>query len=145
MPSYRETFWDNASFAFVGHSAKKPFPKLSYGELKRQGKKVFAVDPSVESVLGDRTYADLASLPQKVAAVVIEVPREETARWVERAADAGVEHVWIHMLRDTPEALAVARARGIHLRTGSCAMMYVSHGLSYHAVHRALDKALGRY
>ena len=145
MPSNRETFWENESFAFVGHSAKKPFPKLSYGELKRQGKKVFAVDPSVQSICGDRTYFDLAALPEKVAAVVIEVPREEAARWVERAADAGVAHVWIHMLRETPEALAVAKARRINLRTGSCAMMYVSHGVSYHAVHRALDKALGRY
>jgi predicted CoA-binding protein len=145
MPSSRETFWNNASFAFVGHSSKKPFPKLSYGELRRQGKKVFAVDPSAESILGDRAYVDLASLPEKVDAVVIEVPREETARWVARAADAGIKHVWIHMLRDTPEALEVARTRDLDLRTGSCAMMYVSHGLSYHTVHKALDKALGRY
>lgn len=145
MPSHRETFWDNDSFAFVGHTAKKPFPKLSYGELRRQGKKVFAVDPSVPSVLGDRAYPDLASLPQKVSAVVIEVPREETRQWVQAAADAGIHHVWIHMLRDTPEALAIGKQRGLDVRTGSCAMMYVDQGLSYHAVHRKLDKLLGRY
>ncbi len=145
MASNRETFWDGASFALVGHSSRKPFPALSYGELKRQGKKVFAVDPSAPRVLGDRTYADLASLPEKVDAVVIEVPRDETARWVERAADAGVKDVWVHMLRESPEAIAIARARGINLRTGSCAMMYLCHGVSYHSVHKALDKALGRY
>jgi predicted CoA-binding protein len=145
MASNRERFWDNERFAVVGHSSRKPFPKLSYGELKRRSKKVFAVDPSVDTILGDRTYFDLASLPQTVDAVVIEVPRDETARWVERAADAGIKHVWIHMLRETPEALEVAKSRGLNLRTGSCAMMYLSQGLSYHAVHRSLDKALGRY
>ncbi len=145
VASNRETFWENVSFAFVGHSSKKPFPELSYGEVRRQGKKVFAVDASVESVLGDRTYPDLASLPAPVDAVVIEVPREETARWVAQAADAGIKHVWIHMLRDTPEALAIARDRDLNLRTGSCAMMYVCQGLSYHTLHKALDKALGRY
>lgn len=145
MTSNRESFWQNDSFAFVGHSASKPFPKLSFGELQRQGRKVFAVDPSVDSVLGVRCYPDLAALPEKVSAVVIEVPRAETARWVQQAADLGIKDVWVHMLRETPEALAIAERHGINLRTGSCAMMYVSHGLSYHSAHKALDKALGRY
>ena len=145
MTSNRETFWDNDSFAFVGDSAKKPFPKLSYGELRKQRKTVFAVDPSVSMVLGDKTYPDLTSLPQKVSAVVIETPREETQRWVEEAAKLGIKHVWIHMLRETPEALAIAEKNHINVRTGSCAMMYVSHGPSYHSVHRVIDKVLGRY
>ncbi len=145
MPSNRETFWENDSFAFVGHSSEKPFPKLSYGELKKQGKKVFAVDPSTNTILGDKAYPDLASLPEKVSAVVIEVPREETTEWVQRAAEAGIQHVWIHMLRETPEALAIGRDRGLNVRTGACAMEYVSHGLSYHSVHRQLSKVLGRF
>jgi predicted CoA-binding protein len=61
MSSVREEFWTNSSFAFVGHSAEKGFPTLSYGELKKQGKKVFAVDPSVGEIAGDKTYPDLAS------------------------------------------------------------------------------------
>jgi uncharacterized protein len=148
MRSARERFWDNDSFAFVGHSAKKPFPKLSFEAFVAtgaKGRKVFAVDPSVSEVNGSRAYDDLASLPEKVSAVVLEVPREETARWVSDAADAGIENIWIHMGRDTPEALATARARGLNVQSGGCAVMYVKQGPSYHAIHRGIEKVLGRY
>ena len=125
MTTAHEEFWNYASFAFVARSARKPFPKLSYRELKKQGRKVFPVDPSVGEVEGDATYPDLASLPEKVDAVVLESPREETADWVRKAADAGIENVWIHMNRDTPEALEVARESGLNVRSVSCAVMYV--------------------
>jgi predicted CoA-binding protein len=145
MPTDHEKFWTNASFAFVGHSARKGFPKLSYRELRKQGKKVFAVDPSVDAIDGDRAYPDLESLPEKVEAVVLEVPREETEEWVRRAADAGVTSVWIHMNRETPEAVALARERGLDLVTGTCAVMYVKPGFSYHSIHKWLNQLTGRY
>ncbi|MBK8979309.1 MAG: CoA-binding protein [Planctomycetes bacterium] len=145
MPSAHESFWSHASFAFVGHSAKAPFPKLSYGELRRQGCKVFAVDPSLATLDGDPVYPDLASLPEPVEAVVIETPRAETAEQVRRAADAGILDVWIHAGRDTPEALAVAADRGVRLLTGRCAVMYVKRDLSYHSIHKWIVQLTGRY
>jgi predicted CoA-binding protein len=145
MPSRREEFWTNESFAFVGHSAKKGFPTLSYTELKKQGKKVFAVDPSVEEIGGERTYPDLASLPEKVDAVVLELPREETEDWVRKTADAGIPNVWIHMTRETPEAVALARERGLNVLTGTCAVMYVKRGFSYHSLHKWIDRLTGKY
>jgi len=36
MPTAHQEFWTNSSFAFVGHSAEKDSPTLSYGELKKQ-------------------------------------------------------------------------------------------------------------
>ncbi len=145
MPTAHEEFWNRSSFAFVANSARKPFPKLSYRELKKQGRRVFPVDPTVDEVEGDATYPDLASLPEKVDAVVLESPREETADWVRKAADAGIEHVWIHMNRDTPEALEVAEERGLDVLTGTCAVMYVKPGLSYHSLHKWINRALGKY
>jgi predicted CoA-binding protein len=145
MPTEHEEFWTNSSFAFVGHSAAKGFPTLSYGELKKQGRKVFAVDPSVEEIAGDKTYPDLASLPEKVDAVLLEVPKQETRDWMAKAADAGVQNVWIHMNRETPEALALAKERGITVHTGTCAVMYVKQGLSYHSLHKWINQLLGKY
>jgi len=145
MSSEHEKFWSHSRFAFVGHSSVKPFPKLSYGELKKQGKTVFAVDPSVDRIADDPTFRDLDSLPEKVEAVVIETPREETEDWVRKAADAGVQSVWIHMGRETPGAIALARERGIEVLTGTCAVMYVKPGLSYHTLHKWINQAMGRY
>lgn len=93
MPSECEKFWDADVYAVVGASARKPFPKLTYNALKVKGKTVFAVDATAESVEGDKTYSDLASLPQTPQAVVMELPKEETAEWVLKAADAGVDSV----------------------------------------------------
>jgi predicted CoA-binding protein len=145
MSSPHEKFWMNASYAVVGHSARKSFPRLTYGALKAQGKKVYPVDPSREQIEGDRAYPDLPALPEKVDAVVLEVPREETLGFVRQAAEAGIMDVWVHMGRETPEAVALAREKGLNLLTGTCAVMYVSPGLSYHSVHKWLNKLLGRY
>lgn len=145
MPTAHERFWENESFAFVGHTAKRGFPTLSYTELRGQGRKVFAVDPSAETIEGDRAYPDFASLPEPVAAAVLEVPPEETRDWVARAADAGIRHLWIHMGRDTPEALALAKERGLDVLTGTCAVMYVKPGFSYHTLHKWVNQLTGRY
>jgi predicted CoA-binding protein len=145
MASAHEAFWTQSSFAFVGDSAKKGFPRISYGEAKKGGKKVFAVDPSVDQIDGDTTYPDLRSLPQKVDGVVLEVPREETLGWMRQAADAGIKNVWVHMNRDTPEAVEFAKQKGLNLLTGTCAVMYVSQGFSYHSIHKWLNKLIGKY
>ena len=144
MASKHEQFWTHHRYAFVAHSAVKPFPALSYAAAKEQGKTVFAVDPSIEAVEGDATYADLDALPETVDGVVLEVPREETAAWVERAAEAGIGKVWIHMGRDTPEALDKAAQRGLEVCSGTCAVQYLRGGFP-HNIHRALRKLSGNW
>jgi predicted CoA-binding protein len=145
MPSAHEDFWKSPSFAFVGHSAVQRFPELSYKKSKKLGKKVFAIDPGADRIQGDRAYHGFDELPEKVESVVLEVPRAETAEWVEKAADAGVRNVWVHMLRDTPEALSIAQERGLNVLTGSCAVMYLDRGPSYHSVHKLIAKLTHRY
>jgi predicted CoA-binding protein len=146
MPSFHETFWNNERFAVIGNSADKPFPRLTYGFLKERGSVVFPVDSSAADIDGDPTVPDLSSLPEPVQAAIIEVPKEQTAAWVEAAADAGIEHVWIHQGADTPEALAIGEQRGLKVRHGNCAVMYVTEGFAQgHGIHRFLWKVLGKY
>ncbi len=145
MASAHAAFWNHSSYAFVGHSTKKGFPRISYGEAKKGGKKVFAVDPSVDRIDSDKTYPSLQSLPEKVEAAVLEVPRDETLEQVRQCAAAGIRDVWIHMNRDTPEAIQFAKENGINLLTGTCAVMYVAQGFTYHSIHKWLNKLLGRY
>jgi predicted CoA-binding protein len=145
MASAHEAFWTRSRYAFVGHSAKKGFPRISYAQAKKSGKKVFAVDPSVDQIDGDKTYANLRSLPRKIHGVVLEVPREETLDLVKQAADAGIKNIWIHMNRETPEALEFARKKGLNVLTGTCAVMYVAQGFTYHSIHKWLNKLLRKY
>jgi predicted CoA-binding protein len=145
MPSQFETFWDNEKFAVVAHSEVKPFPTMTYGALKRaEGKTVYPVDPTTDTIEGDPAFPDLGSLPEAVDALVLESPKEETAGWIEQAAAAGITEVWIHMGRETPEAIELARERGVNLRTGTCAVQYLMGGFP-HNIHRALRKLVGRW
>jgi predicted CoA-binding protein len=145
MASAHEMFWAHSSYAVVGHSAKKGFPRISYTELKKQGRKIFAVDPSVDQIDGDKAYPDLYSLPERVDAVVLEVPREDTLGWVKQVADAGIKDVWVHMNRDTPEAVQYAREKGLNILTGTCAVMYLASGFSAHSMHKWVNKLLKQY
>jgi uncharacterized protein len=145
MASDYETFWRFQSYAVVGHTKKKPFPRLTYSGLKRIGKLVYPVDPSVSEIEGDKAYPDLQSLPRKVDAVVLELPKEETAAWVKKVAEAGITELWMHMNSDTPDAVAFAKENGIHARTGTCAVMYVTPGFTYHSFHKWIMKAIGKF
>lgn len=145
MTSNYESFWQNDSFAVVGNTARQNFPVLTYRGLKKQGKTVYPVDPSTDHIDGDATYMTLEGLPSRIDAVVLEVPKAVTKDWVAKAADAGIRDVWIHMGRETPEAIELARERGLNARTGSCAVMYVKPEPSYHSVHRWIMKMAGKY
>jgi uncharacterized protein len=146
MASQRESFWDtHDSFAVVGHTGRRNFPKLTYQGLKKAGRTVYAVDPGGADVDGDATYPDLGSLPGPVQAAVLEVPKDETAEWVGRVADAGIPAVWIHQQTDTPEALQLASERGLEVCSGTCAVMYVTPGFSPHAFHRFFMKLTKKY
>ena len=143
MPSDRETFWNASGYVVIGDSKKKPFPVLTYGALKARGSTVYAVDENAAQVEGDPVYRTLDELPGVVDAAVLEVAREDTAEWVERVADAGINNLWIHMGRDTPEALEVARQRGLDVRHGTCAVMYLKGG--YHKIHKWIEQLRGQY
>lgn len=145
MPSECEKFWEADVYAVVGASARRPFPKITYNALKERGKTVFAVDATADTVEGDTAYDDLVSLPQRPQAVVMEVPKEETAAWVAKVADAGVESVWIHQMTETRQALEEAEERGMKVITGHCAVMYTVSGFSMHAPHRWVWKLLKKY
>ena len=62
-----------------------------------------------------------------------------------KATDAGIKDVWIHLGRETPEALALAQDKGINARSGTCAVMYVTPGITYHSIHKWIMKLAGKY
>ncbi|HJW76215.1 MAG TPA: CoA-binding protein [Thermoleophilia bacterium] len=146
MPSTREDFWALSSYAVIGDSSGgRKFPQLTYRGLKRLGKTVLAVDPGASEIEGDRTYPDLASLPQPVEAAVLEVAKQDAARWMETIVAAGIPNVWVHQSTETPEALQ--EAEGAHLRCehGTCAVMYVTPGFTGHSFHRWVMKLAKKY
>lgn len=146
MASEREQFFTLDSYAVVGNSAERTFPKISYGNLKKLGKKVYAVDISgADQVEGDDNHGSLADLPGEVQGVILEVPKEQTLGQVQEVVKLGAKDLWIHMGTDTPEALALAAENGLRVRHGTCAVMYTQQGFSYHSIHKWIMKMAGKF
>ena len=77
---------------------------------------------------------------------ILEASNEILIYGMERAKEMGCPVVlWIHMTRETPEAVNLARERGLTVLTGTCAVMYVKPGFSYHSIHKWINKLIGKY
>ena len=145
MPSNYETFFDGQKFAVVGNSEKMNFPVLTYRGLKNLSKTVFPIDAKADEIDGDRVYRDLTGLPEQVDRLIFELPKNEMESWISKAAEAGIKDAWIHMGCDTKEAIRLAEEKGINLRTGTCAVMYVTPDPSFHSIHKWIMKILRKY
>ena len=140
-----QAFWTNTSFAIVGNSLKMSFPKISYTELKKQGKKVYPIDLGAETVEGEQVFKDLTEISEDIDAAILEIPKDQTLQWIEKAAEKGIKSIWIHMGCESPEAIALAKEKDINLFYGTCAAMYLVPGLSYHSIHKWINKIIGKY
>jgi hypothetical protein len=145
MPTPRELFWSRPSFVFIGNNAQHPFPHLSFGALKRQGRKVFAVDPELDEIEGSPVFRKLSALPEPVEAAVLELPLEDVDERVEEVLAAGIRAIWFHQGTHTSEAVEKAREAGAEVWTGGCAAMYTVPEPSFHMIHKWFVKLGGRY
>src|SRR5689334_18672806 len=67
-----------------------------YRRLRERGYEVFAVNPNAATVEGEPCYADLASIPGGVDAVVIATNPRDTQSVVEDCRTLGIRRVWMH-------------------------------------------------
>jgi predicted CoA-binding protein len=146
MASRKEQFFDANSFAVIGNSRTKGFPKLTYKYLRTMGKTVYAVDlGGGATVEGDPAYPSVDDLPGEVEAAIIEVPRGKTMDALRPVVEAGIKRVWFHQKSDTPAVASYCRDEALDFHVGGCAVMYTHNRLSYHSVHKRLWKLLGKY
>jgi len=136
MKPERKEFWDASSYAVVGRSTKQNFPVVTFSALKELGRTVYPIDPEVDTIDGTKAYKDFSSLPAKVERAILELPAEDTAVWIEKAAAAGIKQVWIHHGTETADALTKANQLGVNVLTGTCAVMYLLPKKFPHCVHR---------
>src|SRR5689334_9057305 len=97
------------TIAVVGLSGKRFRPSYGVAEyLKRSGYRIIPVNPNETEVLGERAYADLDSVPDKVDIVDIFRRSEFVPEIVEAAIRIGAKMVW--MQEDVYHEAAARRA-----------------------------------
>ncbi len=87
---------DDPSVAIVGATdSERKFGSKIYRDLKGKGVRLFPVNPTRETVDGDRAYPDLASLPEAPGIVNFVVPPQRTLRILKEARNLGYMSVWV--------------------------------------------------
>jgi len=145
MPNNYKSFFEGKCFALVGNSKKKNFPMLTYQNLILTGRTVFPLDPGLEKLEENIVYRSIKDLPEKPDSLILEVPKEEILEWIDQAIENNIKNVWIHQGCDTHEAVQKAKDGNIELRTGTCAVMYLTTGFNSHGIHRGIMKLLNKY
>lgn len=138
-------FLSQKTLAVVGVSRNKDkFGNMIYRDLRKAGYKVLAVNPQADMVEGDRCYAGLAALPEKVDGVMLVIPPTKTIPIIEEAARLGIKYIWLQQGADSPEAEQRCQELGIEVVNGECVYMYLEPVESIHKFHRFIRRLFGK-
>ena len=140
-----EDFVAQKKIAVVGVSRKKTkFGNAIYKELKQKGYSVFAINPHMNTFEGDVCYPDLLSLPEKIDAVIINVPPGQTEKVVREAKQAGINKVWLQQGSQSDEAVKFCEENGIDFVSNECILMFAQPSAFIHRAHRWVWSVLGK-
>ena len=95
--------------------------------MKQRGYKIYPVNPSIQEVLGEKSYASLADLPIQPDIVnVFRLPKFIPAI-VDQMLQLGLSNLWVQQGIINLEAAARAEAGGIHVVMDRCIMVEHRH------------------
>lgn len=109
------------SIASVGLSSNPEKP--SYGialYLQDQGYRIIPVNPTATEALGEKSYPDLESVPEKIDVVQVFRKSEDIPPIVDSAIKIGVKVVWMQEGIVNEEAAEKARAAGLLVVMDAC-------------------------
>jgi hypothetical protein len=139
-----KNFMSQQTFAFVGVSRTgKKFANAAYRELRSKGYTLVPVNPSADTVEGERCYQSLLHLPCRVDGAIVMVPREQTVQVVRDAAAAGIRRIWIQQGAESQAALDACTEAGISVIAGECILMFTEPAHWLHRTHRFGRRLLG--
>ena len=140
-----EDFLAQKKIAVVGVSRKKTkFGNAIYKELKQKGYLVFPINPHITVFEGDTCYPDLFSLPEKVDAVVINVPPVQTEKVVKEASEAGINKVWLQQGSQSEDVVKFCEENEIDCVSNECILMFTQPSAFIHRAHKWVWGVLGK-
>lgn len=140
-----EEFLSQKSFALIGVSRKKSkFGNIIYRELKQKGYKIYPVNRYIDVFDGDKCFPDLMSLPEKVNAVIINVPPAEALKVLSDAETAGIKNVWLQQGSESAEAVKFCEEKEINCISNECILMFAQPSAFIHRAHKWIWGVLGK-
>jgi len=116
------------TIAVVGISARPDRHSHSVSAaLQERGYRIIPVNPRLESVLGERCWPDLRSIPFPVEIVDIFRRSEHVGPIVDDAITVGARAVWMQIGVVDNAAAARAHAAGLEVAMDRCPLIELSH------------------
>ena len=122
----KEILLSSKTIASVGLSSnqeKDSFWIVSY--LQEQGYRIIPVNPTATEILGEKSYPDLESIPEKVDVVQLFRKSEDVPPFVDSAIKIGAKVVWMQVGIENVEAARKAEAAGLKVVMNAC--MRITH------------------
>jgi predicted CoA-binding protein len=114
------------TIAVVGLSSNRARPSHGVAEyIKSAGYRIIPVNPNEKEVLGEKSYARLEDVPEKIDVVDIFRRAEEVPAVVESAIRVGAKVVWMQLGIENAGAAEKARAAGLMVVEDAC--IYMEH------------------
>lgn len=112
------------TIAVIGASSDRTRPSFGVSRyLQRAGYRIIPVNPGETEVLGERAYAALADVPEKVDLVAVFRRPQFAPRVVEEAIAKGVPAVWLQSGIISEEARRLAESAGLDFVMDRCLMV----------------------
>jgi uncharacterized protein len=121
MPNVAELLRSAHTIAVVGLSSKRFRPSFGVAEyMQSSGYRIIPVNPYETVVLGEKAYAELESIPERVDIVDIFRRSEFVPEIIDAAIRMGARAVWMQEGVAHEEAAARARAAGLTVVMDRC-------------------------
>lgn len=116
-----EILWSSNTIAVVGLSSRRLRPSYGVAEyLQSVGYRIIPVNPNETEVLGEKSYARLEDVPERVDIVDIFRRSEFVPEIVESAIRIGARAVWMQEGVAHTEAAERARRAGLFVVMNTC-------------------------
>jgi predicted CoA-binding protein len=121
-----EILKNHKTIAVVGLSSNPTRPSYGVAEyIKSAGYRIIPVNPNEKEVLGEKSYARLEEVPEKIEVVDIFRRAEHVPPVVDGAIRVGAKVVWMQLGIENEAAAEKARAAGLVVVEDAC--IYVEH------------------
>lgn len=112
------------TWAVIGASDnKQKFGYKIFKCLVDNGLEVYAVNPGVSELLGQKCYASIKDLPTKPEAVDIVVPPRHGEQIIRECAEAGIKNIWLQPGADSEELIKIGQQLGLNVVHHACIMV----------------------
>lgn len=117
----KEILLSAKTIATVGLSSNPEKDSYSVAQyLKDQGYRVIPVNPTATEILGEKSYPDLESVPERIDVVQVFRKSEDVPPVAESAVKVGAMAVWMQEGIVNEEAAQKARAAGLQVVMDAC-------------------------